>query len=83
MVKKLGICGKELIYFLSQIRTLSAVLLRRLFTNDFMEWWATLPPDLQAGVKTELINAIQEELTPPVKRKICDAAAELARNLIG
>jgi len=34
-------------------------------------------------MKKELMNAIQEELTPPVKRKVCDATAELARNLIG
>ncbi|KAH3808344.1 hypothetical protein DPMN_136697 [Dreissena polymorpha] len=66
-----------------QIRTLAAVLLRRLFTNDFSEWWPKLPPEIQEGLKKELMNAIQEELTPPVKRKICDAAAELSRNLIG
>ncbi|XP_052214366.1 importin-5-like isoform X7 [Dreissena polymorpha] len=65
-----------------EIRTLAAVLLRRLFTNDFSEWWPKLPPEIQEGLKKELMNAIQEELTPPVKRKICDAAAELSRNLI-
>ena len=62
---------------------MSAVLLRKLFTNDFSDWWASLAPELQAGVKSELIKAIQEELTPPVKRKVCDATAELARNMIG
>lgn len=65
-----------------EVRTLAAVLLRRLFTNDFNDWWPTVPEELQFGVKTELMKAIQEELTPPVKRKICDATAELARNLI-
>ncbi|KAL4220293.1 Importin-5 [Mactra antiquata] len=65
-----------------EVRTLAAVLLRRLFGNDFSEWWPLLPPELQSGLKTELMKAIQEELTPPVKRKVCDAAAELARNLI-
>jgi hypothetical protein len=62
---------------------LAAVLLRRLFTNDFNEWWPKISPELQAGVKMELMKGIQEELTPPVKRKVCDATAELARNLIG
>jgi len=66
-----------------QIRSLSAVLLRRLFTNDFSDWWKTVPPDLQSGVKNELMNAIKDEKTAPVKRKICDAASELARNMIG
>lgn len=70
-------------FFLSKVRTLAAVLLRRLFTNDFSDWWPTVSPELQAGVKTELMKGIQEELTPPVKRKVCDATAELARNLIG
>ena len=62
---------------------MTAVLLRRLFTYEFSEWWPTVPPELQDGLKKELMAAIQEELTPPVKRKVCDAAAELARNLIG
>ncbi|XP_052784006.1 importin-5-like [Mya arenaria] len=65
-----------------EIRTLAAVLLRRLFTNEFSEWWPKIPAELQAGLKKELMSAIQEELTPPIKRKVCDATAELARNLI-
>ncbi|KAL3846795.1 hypothetical protein ACJMK2_017751 [Sinanodonta woodiana] len=65
-----------------EVRTLAAVLLRRLFTSNFEDWWPQVPPDLQRGVKEEILKAIQEELTPPIKRKVCDATAELARNLI-
>lgn len=68
---------------LLQIRTLSSVLLRRLFTNEFEEVWPKLSPELQAAVKEKLMCAITEELTPPVRRKVCDATAELARNMIG
>ncbi|CAG2257042.1 IPO5 [Mytilus edulis] len=65
-----------------EIRTLSSVLLRRLFTNEFEEVWPKLSPELQAAVKEKLMSAITEELTPPVRRKVCDATAELARNMI-
>jgi len=62
---------------------MSAVLLRRLLAAGFEEVWPQLTEDIQNGVKQQLMLAIQEELTPPVRRKICDAAAELARNMIG
>ncbi|CAC5392691.1 IPO5 [Mytilus coruscus] len=65
-----------------EIRTLSSVLLRRLFTNEFEEVWPKLSPELQTAVKEKLMSAITEELTPPVRRKVCDATAELARNMI-
>lgn len=58
-------------------------MLRRLFTNEFEEVWPKMTPELQAAVKNKLMAAITEELTPPVRRKVCDATAELARNMIG
>ncbi|KAK3095190.1 hypothetical protein FSP39_011221 [Pinctada imbricata] len=65
-----------------EVRTLAAVLLRRLFTNTFEEIWPTIAVDLQNAIKQQLMLIIQEEITPPVRKKVCDAAAELARNLI-
>ena len=57
--------------------------MRRLFTNEFEETWPKLSLELQTAVKNKLMAAITEELTPPVRRKVCDATAELARNMIG
>lgn len=65
------------------MRTLAAVLLRRVFTTSFEEIWLQIPVDLQLAVKQQVLIAVQNELTPPVQRKICDAVAELARSLIG
>lgn len=72
-----------MLIFILQIRTLASVLLRRVFTIEFKEVWSKLTPELQAAVKEKLMACITEELTPPVRRKICDATAELARNMIG
>ncbi|XP_041352900.1 importin-5-like [Gigantopelta aegis] len=63
-------------------RSLANVLLRRLFSNSFEEFWPSLSRELQEAIKRELMLAVQEELTPPVRKKVCDAVAELARNLI-
>ena len=62
---------------------MSAVLLRRLLSNSFEEVWPLIQPPLQEAIKQELMLAVQEELTPPVRRKVCDVVAELARNMIG
>eukprot|EP00058_Branchiostoma_floridae_P007832 XP_002593320.1 hypothetical protein BRAFLDRAFT_119588 [Branchiostoma floridae] len=66
-----------------EVRQMGAVLLRRLLTMSFEEAWPTFPPELQAAIKTQLLAGIQQETTPNVRRKICDATAELARNLMG
>ncbi|KAI8514353.1 Importin-5 [Branchiostoma belcheri] len=67
----------------AEVRQMGAVLLRRLLTMSFEEAWPTFPPELQAAIKTQLLAGIQQETTPNVRRKICDATAELARNLMG
>lgn len=59
------------------------MLLRRLFANNFEEFWPQVPANIQNAVKEQILVLIQEEDTPAVRKKICDAAAELARNLIG
>ncbi|ESP04937.1 hypothetical protein LOTGIDRAFT_184912 [Lottia gigantea] len=66
-----------------EVRTMSCVLLRRLFSNEFSEVWPKLTPEIQNSIKQQLIVAINEETGPPVRKKICDVVAELARNLIG
>jgi len=66
-----------------QVRSLAAVLLRRLYTSTFEEFWPLLPAEAQASVKQEMLACIQQEENPGVRRKMCDCTAELARNMIG
>ena len=62
---------------------MAAVLLRRLFTSTFEEFWPEVAPDLQQQVKDEMLRAVQQEENALVRKKICDATAELARNMLG
>lgn len=63
-------------------RQMAAVLLRRLFANEFMEFYPKLPPESQAQLKERVLLAIQQEQTVQLRHKVCDVAAEVARNLI-
>lgn len=65
-----------------EARQMAAVLLRRLLSSSFEEVYPTLPPDVQNAIKTELISVIQAETQTSIRKKVCDIAAELARNLI-
>ena len=62
---------------------MAAVLLRRLLSSAFDEVYPTLPTDVQTAIKSELLMIIQMETRSSMRKKICDIAAELARNLIG
>lgn len=62
---------------------MAAVLLRRLFSSSFEEIYPGLTVEMQTAVKTELLNGIQADASSSIRRKVCDVAAELARNLIG
>ncbi|XP_048656955.1 importin-5 [Marmota marmota marmota] len=61
---------------------MAAVLLRRLLSSAFDEVYPTLPSDVQTAIKSELLMIIQMETQSSMRKKICDIAAELARNLI-
>ena len=67
-----------------QVRTIAAVLLRRVFLQ--MEH-TDLSEQIDSGVlqscRAQLLVAVQSEPSPPIRRKICDAIAELARSSIG
>lgn len=62
---------------------MAAVLLRRLLSSSFEEIYPGLPVTLQVVIKTELLTSIQQEGSPNIRKKVCDIAAELSRNLIG
>ncbi|XP_054270328.1 importin-5 isoform X2 [Macrosteles quadrilineatus] len=63
-------------------RTMAAVLLRRLFTAEFSEFYASLTPEGQQQLKERLLLAVQSEQLDAIRRKICDVVAEVARNLL-
>lgn len=63
-------------------RQISAVLLRRVFSNDFMEFYPKLPPESQAQLKEQVLLAVQQVGTEQLRHKVCEVVAEVARNLI-
>ncbi|KAJ8393859.1 hypothetical protein AAFF_G00055880 [Aldrovandia affinis] len=65
-----------------EARQMAAVLLRRLLSSSFDEIYPSLPPGMQTAIKTELLTGIQTEALPNIRKKVCDIAAELSRNLI-
>jgi len=62
-------------------RSLAAVMLRRLFSNEFEEFFAKLPEEHKKVLKEQIINCVQNEPDKNVRRKVADLAAEVARNL--
>lgn len=66
-----------------EARQMSAVLLRRIFSNDFLDFYPKLSPDNQLQLKQQVILAIQnEQQSVQLRNKVCEVAAEVARNLI-
>ena len=66
------------------MKSIAAVLLRRIFLQ--LEY-KDIAEDLEGGVlgasKAELLLAMQSENSGHVRRKICDAIAEMARSYLG
>ncbi|XP_060518606.1 importin-5 [Cylas formicarius] len=63
-------------------RQMSAVLLRRVFSNDFAEFYPKLPPESQAQLKEQVLLGVQQVQTEQLRHKVCEVVAEVARNLI-
>ncbi|XP_037940844.1 importin-5 [Teleopsis dalmanni] len=61
---------------------MAAVLLRRLFTSEFLDFYKELPQESQAQFLQQILLGVQQEVTPNLRRKICEVVAEVARNLI-
>ncbi|XP_077293524.1 karyopherin beta 3 isoform X2 [Arctopsyche grandis] len=64
------------------MRSMSAVLLRRLFASDFQDFYPKLPPEGQAQFKQQVLQTLQVQQSPVVRKKVCDVVAEVARDLI-
>ncbi|KOX78914.1 Importin-5, partial [Melipona quadrifasciata] len=65
-----------------EMRAMSAVLLRRLFSSEFRHFYRKIPPEAQAQLKEQILLSVQNEQTETIRRKVCEVAAEVARNLI-
>jgi len=62
---------------------MAAVLLRRIYTSSFEEFWPQFPPESQAQLKERTLVSIQNEPNAALRKKICECGAEFARNLLG
>uniref|UniRef100_A0A671P5U2 Importin-5 n=1 Tax=Sinocyclocheilus anshuiensis TaxID=1608454 RepID=A0A671P5U2_9TELE len=65
-----------------EVKQMAAVLLRRLLSSSFEEVYPSLAIDVQTAIRTELLAGIQSEVSSNIRKKVCDIAAELSRNLI-
>uniref|UniRef100_A0A8B9H1F5 Karyopherin (importin) beta 3 n=1 Tax=Astyanax mexicanus TaxID=7994 RepID=A0A8B9H1F5_ASTMX len=64
------------------VKQMAAVLLRRLLSSSFEEVYPSLTVDVQMAIKTELLASIQMDGSSSIRKKVCDVAAELSRNLL-
>ncbi|CRK99390.1 CLUMA_CG012554, isoform A [Clunio marinus] len=63
-------------------KSIASVLLRRVFSSEFQDFFPKLPVDAQTELKQQILLLLQQETSPNLKRKICEVVAEVARNLI-
>ena len=66
-----------------QQRTMSSVLLRRLYTSSFEDFWPSMEPNMKERIKEQHLFGIQCEETPHMRKKMVECVTELARNFIG
>ncbi|XP_023336717.1 importin-5 [Eurytemora carolleeae] len=62
-------------------RQLASVMLRRLFSSEFDEFYAKLPDEQKAQLKHQILLCVHNEPNKNCRRKCADLAAEVARNL--
>ncbi|CDQ96150.1 unnamed protein product, partial [Oncorhynchus mykiss] len=53
-----------------EVKTMAAVLLRRLLSSSFEEIYPGLTVDMQTAIKTELVTSIQTEASPNIRKKV-------------
>lgn len=50
--------------------------------KDKFDIISQIPPEAQVQLKEQILLSVQNEQTESIRRKVCDVAAEVARNLI-
>lgn len=63
-------------------RQLSAVMLRRLLSSEFTEFFKNLPEEQKSQFKAQLLTLLQNEPNNNMRRKMVDLVAEVSRNLM-
>nr|CCA24014.1 importinlike protein putative [Albugo laibachii Nc14] len=64
------------------IRTLAAVLLRRILVKESASIWEDVSAQTQASVKTQLMQLLMEESNAGIRRQISEIVGELASHLL-
>ncbi|KAF0734185.1 hypothetical protein Ae201684P_003140 [Aphanomyces euteiches] len=64
------------------VRSLAAVLLRRVLIRDEVSLWTNASADTQNRVKTDLLHVLTYETNPSIRRKLCDTVGELASSIL-
>lgn len=65
-----------------EARLMAAVLLRRVFSSDFQDFFPKLPVEQQTELKQQILLLLQQDVSANLRRKICEVVAEVTRNLI-
>ena len=63
-------------------RSLAAVMIRRVITAEFSDFFPKLSAEQQASFKSDMLVVLQQEPSRTVRKKLADLVAELARSLI-
>ncbi|GBG66984.1 hypothetical protein CBR_g74670 [Chara braunii] len=66
----------------SELRAMSAVLLRKVITKDEVSLWRQMSPNVQSALKAELLQCVQHEQDKTISKKLCSVVAELAVGLL-
>ncbi len=67
-----------------QLKSIAAVLLRRIFLQlEYKDIAEDLEESVLRASKAELLLALQSETPAHIRRKMCDAVAEIARSYLG
>ena len=63
-------------------RQLAAVMLRRLLSSEFTEFFKNLPQEQKDQFKAQLLSLLQNEQSNGMRKKLVDLTAEVSRNLM-
>ena len=63
-------------------RQLAAVMLRRLLSTEFTEFFKNLNDEQKAQFKAQVLTLLHNEPNNQMRRKLVDLVAEVARNLM-
>ncbi|KAK4740781.1 hypothetical protein SAY87_024369 [Trapa incisa] len=66
----------------TELRAMSAILLRKLLTRGDSYIYPSLTPQTQASIKSTLLSSIPREDAKSISKKLCDTISELAYSIL-